>query len=69
MLATRCQWGRDWAWGLRSVAQGGLYSEVQGIMDNGHVGTPVNRMTDTCENTTLPQLRWRAVMIYLYIKL
>ena len=36
---------------------GRLYSEVQGIMDNGHMGTPlVNRQTPR-ENITFPQLR------------
>ena len=25
---------------------GGLHSEVQGIMGNGHMGSPLNRMTD-----------------------
>ena len=37
-----------------------LYSEVQCIMGNG---THVNRQTDTIENTTFPQLRWRVVKI------
>ena len=41
----------------------GLYSEVQYIMGNGHMGTacPLSRMTDTTENITFPQLRWQAV--------
>ena len=41
---------------------GAMYSEVQCIMGNGHMGTPQNRMTDTCENITIPKLRWRAAM-------
>ena len=33
--------------GSQVLCQGwGLYSEVQGIMGNGHMGTPLNRMTD-----------------------
>ena len=31
-------------------------------MGNGHMGTPMNKMTDTTENITSPQLRWRAVI-------
>ena len=39
-----------------------LYGEVQGIVSNGHMGhPPVDKHTDTTENTTFPQLRWREV--------
>ena len=31
---------------------GVLYNEVQYIMGNGHMGSPVNRQTDTSENIT-----------------
>ena len=41
---------------------GGLYSEVQCIMGNGHIGTPYEQ-TDTSENIIFPQLRWRGVKI------
>ena len=43
------------------VQQGDLYSEIQGIMGNGYMGTPCEK-TDACENITFPQLRWQAVM-------
>ena len=35
----------------------------QCIMSNDHMGNPpnTNRMTDTCENITFPQLRFRSV--------
>ena len=36
---------------------GSLYGEVQWIMNNGHMGNPLNRMTDITEDTTFPQLR------------
>ena len=39
--------------------RGGLYSEVQCIMGNGRMGSPlppVNRLTDTSENIPFPQL-------------
>ena len=36
--------------------EGGLYGEVQCI-----IAPPLNRMTDTYENITFPQLRWWAV--------
>ena len=52
-------------WGLRGsagVMLGGwewaLYSEVQCIMGNDHMGTPVNRQTDTTKNITFLQLHW-----------
>ena len=46
--------------------EGALYSEVQCIMVNGHMGTfCVNRQTDTSENITFPQLCWWAVKIML----
>ena len=41
---------------------GGLYSEVQCIMGNGHIGTPYEQ-TDTSENIIFPQLRRRVVKI------
>ena len=42
---------------------GSVYSEVQCIMGNGHMGTPpwTHTHKHTCENITFPQLRWRAV--------
>ena len=54
--------GRARAWG----GAGAIHSEVQCIMDNGHIGTtpsPVNRQTDTTENIIFLQLRWREVII------
>ena len=71
-LAEDCHWGvlclmSGWGWGgpMSNVQGAGLklwtlYSEVQCIMGNG---THVNRQTDTIENTTFPQLRWRVVKI------
>ena len=45
--------------GARVLLGGGeLYV---GYVDNGHVGFPRNRMIDTYENITLPQLRWWVV--------
>ena len=35
---------------------GGLYSDVQGIMDNSHMGTPPEQ-----NDITFPPLHWRAV--------
>ena len=35
-----------------------LYSEVECIMGNGDMGTPCEQ-TDTTENITFPQIRWR----------
>ena len=43
---------------------GALYSEVQGIMGNGHTMTPplwTDRQTDMSQNITFQQLHWRAV--------
>ena len=40
---------------------GALCSEVQCIMGNGIMMTPINRQTDMTENITFPQLRWLAV--------
>ena len=52
---------------LRSDAQGVeiLYSEVQFIMGNDHMGTlnETDRQTDITENITFPTLLWRAVII------
>ena len=43
---------------------GTLYSEIQCIMSNGHMGPPpLNRMTDTCDNNTYPQLCWAATKV------
>ena len=42
---------------------GGLYSEFQCIMGNGHMGTP-RVQTDMTENITFPQLRWPVVKIF-----
>ena len=39
-----------------------LYSEVQCIMNNGHMGPSPREHTDACENITFPQLRLRAVI-------
>ena len=44
---------------------GGLYSEVECIMGNGHMVTPVDRQTHIRENITFPQLHWRAVQMLL----
>ena len=40
--------------------RGSRYSEIQSIMGNGHMGTPLDRQTDTNEN----KLRLRAVNIF-----
>ena len=47
--------------------QGALYSEVQCIMGNGHMGIRphcTDRLPDThtTENITMPHLRWWAIM-------
>ena len=42
---------------------GSLYSEIQGIMGNGLIELPVNRLTHPTENITFSQLRWWAVNI------
>ena len=56
-----------WGWGgprfhVRAVGFGGfLYSQVQSIMDNGHMGTPcgqTERQKYKTENIIFPQLRW-----------
>ena len=39
-----------------------LYGVLQCIMGNGHMGSPLNRMTATAENITFPQLCWHAVI-------
>ena len=39
---------------------------VQGMM--GYPPPPVNRITDTCQNITFPQLRLRAVINLIYVK-
>ena len=39
-----------------------LYGVFQYIMGNGHMGSPLNRMTATTENITFPQLCWHAVI-------
>ena len=44
------------------LGQGSLYSEVQCIIGNGHIGTPC-RQTDMYESITFLQLHWRVVMI------
>ena len=47
------------------VQRGSLYGEVQGIMGNGHMGTPCEQMdwqTHTTENITFQQLSWREVI-------
>ena len=46
----------------------GVYraKEIQCIMGNGHMGTPVDRLTDwqtdMTENVTVPQIHWRTVI-------
>ena len=42
--------------------RGRLYSEVQCIMGNGHIGPPCGQ-TQTTENITFPRLRWQMVTI------
>ena len=39
------------------VRGGRLYSEVQCIMGNGHMGPPIPLLTDMTLNITFPQLR------------
>ena len=42
-----------------------MYREFQCIMVNGNMGTPALfpcEQTDTTENITFPQLRWRAIV-------
>ena len=53
MSKVPCLKSRGWA----------LYSEVQCILGNGHMGTPLWTDRDTCENITFLQFRWRAVKI------
>ena len=46
---------------------GGMYSEVQCIMGNDHVGFPLKEwQTDMIENITFPQLLWQAEIKYFY---
>ena len=47
-----------WGWGGQF-----LYNEVQCIMGNGHMVTPLDTDRHTCENITFPQLCWQAVKI------
>ena len=64
-VATRCQY---WGGALLVGGQGQQWSlagEVQCIIGNGHMGPPPNIMTNTTENITFPQLRWRAVTMEL----
>ena len=54
-------WGEEVQSMVRGVRRGVLYGEVtKGIMSNG----PPPR-TDTTDNITYPQLRWRAVMMQM----
>ena len=50
--------------GDRGEGEGSLYGEAQCITGNGYIllPSPVDRMTDTTETITFPQLRWREVM-------
>ena len=50
------QGARDGGSGLKSGEMVGLYSKVQCIMGNGHIGIPLctDRPTDTTENITFP---------------
>ena len=43
----------------------GVYSEIQGIMGNDHMGTPPEKMTYTWENITFLQLFGQVVKMYL----
>ena len=46
--------------GWTGVINGGLYSEVQGIMCDGHMMIlPACKQTDTLENIALRQCRWK----------
>ena len=39
----------------------GAYSQLQYIMGNGHMISPVDRQMHMSENITFPQFHWRAV--------
>ena len=56
-------WCQGYPWSPMSQGQAGVYSKFQCIMDNGHMGPPVDRHTHMSENITFPQLRWRVVVI------
>ena len=58
--------GHGWGGAKAHVWGGGLNSEVQCIMGNGHMGTHP-RKTDMIENITFPRLRWRAVKPFLFL--
>ena len=63
-VATRCNyWGTSLIMSdVRGSGRKALYTEVQYIMGNGHMGSPLlNRQTDTSENITFLQIRWQAV--------
>ena len=45
---------------------GPLYGKVQCNMANDHIGTRCKK-TDTTENITFPQLRWRAVITFCFV--
>ena len=49
-----CPWGAG--------AGGHLYSEVQGIMGNGHMGTPWTERQEW-ESITFPQVRWQPELV------
>ena len=51
-----------WKWGGPGWG-GDLYSEVQCIMGNDHIAPRTECWTETTENITSPQLRWRMVII------
>ena len=59
-----CSWGQG-CWELGRGRQ--LYTEVQCIMGNGHMGPSAwtEWQTDTCENITFPQLHWRVVITHI----
>ena len=63
-VATRCKyWGTSliMSYVREGAGRKALYTEVQYIMGNGHMGSPlVSSLTDTSENITFLQLRWRA---------
>ena len=64
--------GGDGVSTVRSHVQGvgALYSEVQCIMGNGHMGHlpgQNDRQTDTTENITFLQLHFRAAIICLFV--
>ena len=69
--------GSDWGpmSGEGGICPGPMPGESEGnvglpmfqcIVGKGHMESPLNKMTDTCENITFPQLRLRAVIIIMF---